>query len=432
MTRSDADITVDEPVGDGHKLGIGAVPLLAAMRDEGPDAVLHIDSDSIDASQGSTEARDIRALIEAGYITPLHDGSSDYCITAHGTAALESIEAEWSDAGVRIRQSARPLLMESLNRAARSIISASGPSKELSDSVSAVVARMNRPIIEKLSASMERSTQLTRELLEASGLGETLHQLQADLAHSFPKLNLDAVHHGWACLLVDPDEFNVAEFLTETGIPLAGATPPVVAEALMETDPSNSEGLILTHRTSIIAQCRYVLDQDPQAHATAFHLNRTALDLLEGGQFHGAQALASCALDPVANDTLKRTIEAGLIPRPEWLNDTQYGEWVEALIKHQEPDLTRKKWKVPEPVPSVEDRFQATLGNFRWSVTMPVLLSALTPSSKVKADGPYSRHATVHPANHNHFNEANAFRAVMTTTSLLWALAPTPPLAAVG
>lgn len=407
--------------GDGHRLTIGAARLLIAMRDEGPDAIKRIESDVLDGDDTNPRARHLQVLVSEGYLAPEHPGSSDYYMTAEGLRALEAFEADWR---ITVEKYIRPP-----DRAVRAYLESVGPSVQLAQTLTTELSRQYEPLFKTLRQSVWSSSHLASQLLEASGLTESLRKLQADLARSFPKINLDAVHHGWACLLVDPDDFNVAEFLAETGIPLAGAAPPNVARAIMDAEPHSRERLLLANRHAIIAQCRHVLEHSPQQYSTCIHLTARATHLFESEHFDAAQALASCGLDPIQEEVLDEIVDVELIPRPNGVSDGEYRHLAVALAKFTKPGK-----KPQEHIPPVTERYPATLRNFRWAITAPLLLSVLKHQDEVGVNAPYSRHATAHPRrdDHGHLNETNALRSIMTNVSFLWALAPTPPLATEG
>lgn len=415
------EISADDPDEQGHRLTVGAARILKGIRDEGPDATVRIDPESIDESHTDAEARHLRLLIAEGYLVPVTPGSRDYQATPEGLAALDTVEAEWREAMSKLQDSAPWKTVA--DQAAQYVNSAW--------TMPAFNIERILPYYSSHFDSIQRSLQpqinkLFAQLVD-SGLLETTRRIQADLARATAGLDFSRYFFGWDCLLIDPDEFNVPEFLADTGIPLAGSTPPEVTQALMDADPGVLESVLLANQDAILTQCRHVLNASCGEYETSRHLANRAIGVFEAGQPEGAQALASCALEPLLAPIWAAAVAAELVPRPEGMSDGQYTEHTTRLLKYRAPGSLP-----PETTPSVAERYEATLGNFPLAVTTPVLLSALTHQDNVPPGGNYSRHATVHPSDPGHFTEANAMRAIMTVVSLLWAAILRPHLASLG
>lgn len=417
-----SDAGTNDPADQGPRLTIGAARIMQSIRDGGPDGTVHIDPESIDEDHNGPEARHLRLLISEGYLAPISPGSHDYRVTTEGLAALEDFEAKWREIAKHIGMHTGLVDTSGLKNVVDRMFPALGATQSILASFNVSFALQFQPVIENLIAPARVTDQWATQILEASGLGESLRMMSEIVARSIPRIDLDlsSIHYGWDCLLVDPDEFNVPEFLADTGIPLAGSTPPAVAQALMAANPDDRETVLLTNRAAILAQCRRVLVMGDGDHEASRHLTSRAIALLEEGQYEGAQALASCALEPLLGPIYAAVIAAELVPRPEGMSEGQYPHHATSLLKHRTPGSL-----AAEVIPPVVERYEATLGNFPWAVTVPVLLSALTHQDNVPPGGNYSRHATVHPRESGHFTEVNAMRAVMTVVSLAWATQPT-------
>lgn len=410
------EINAEDPAGPSHRLTIGAVRILSGLRDKGPNMTVHIAPESVDEASTASEARHLRLLIAEGYLVPVAPGSRDYQATPEGLAALDAVEAECREIMSKLQDSVDFAPWKTVaSQAAQYVNSAR--------SMPAFNVERFLPNYSSHFDSIQKNLQpqinrLFAQLVD-SGLLETTRRVQADLARATARLDFSRFLYGWDCLLIDPDEFNVPEFLADTGIPLAGSTPPAISRAVMDTDPDDLESVLLAHRDAILTQCRRVLDVEDGEHKTSRHLTSRAIDLLEAGHFEGAQALASCALEPLLAPTWAAAVAAELVPRPEGMSDGHYPHHATNLLKRRTPGNLP-----PEATPSVAERYEATLGNFPLAVTAPVLLSALTHQDNIPPSGNYSRHATVHPGDPGHFTQANAMRAIMTVASLAWATQP--------
>lgn len=326
MAPPTSSADADDPEEDGHRVGHRGALILRRLRDDGPDATVQLDPPTDDKTSAKREAQTIRRLADDGYIEPTEPGSRDYRITGAGIAALEAFEAEWRDIVKRIGMQTGLADTSGLKRIVDGMFPSLSVTQSFLASVDSSIARQLQTATKSLLPTARATDQWATRVLEASGIGESLRRFSESVARSTPRINLDlsSVHFGWDCLFLDPDEFDVPEFLAATGIPLAGSTPPHVAQVLMGADAEYREATLLAHRADIYAQCRYVLEQDHADRAASATLTLDALDLLEAGHFAGAQALASCALDPVSTLALARGVELGMIPRPDGLNDAQY------------------------------------------------------------------------------------------------------------
>lgn len=393
-----------DPTPEHSKLTLGGYSILCDLIDHA-DGPTGPPPDPAEHSE-----QDWQTLLALGYITPAESRPGQYDVTEAGRAAV----AEFNE-GMRTVK-----LQTSALAAALQKNTSAHWQKTLFTYFGTKTQHQLLSAINPTIADAAKTAAWANTLIDSS-IRDSLRSTFASIIKSLdlPKIDLTGMHFGWGCLLRNPEQFSVPDFLADTGIPLAGSTPPSVSQALIDAGPEKAEACMLAHRAAITAQSRHALDINADEHGDWFNLARQTMDLLEDGHHAGAQALASCILTAI-HDTFKREILDGkLLPVPDNLPE---GVDIQELLRQFISRRTvHDKYAAHDP--GFAERFERTA--FRWAVTLPVLASALIPSHMASPDGSYSRNVTVHEGDPRHFTEANALRAVGTVVSLLWALHPT-------
>lgn len=274
---------------------------------------------------------------------------------------------------------------------------------------------------------------LTSQIMANAGLGERfLAQFTVDYSEILNQyksyFDLDRILYGWSPIMLEAEPNRILNFLAETSIPLVGATPPSLGVELLNADADDRENILLASVDNILEQCSSALDPPETGdHAGLFELANRALIAFEAGHLEAAQALATVALDrTVATQVNEVLDEDQLEPDDPDMSSQDYEAMVKVVIGMPSKHKNKDRW-LGERTETLEDL------DVRRFLTMPILISAYTPFS-VKDDltlpKRYSRHATVHSGEPQHFTKANALRALMTLVSLLWAWHPTKALEA--
>lgn len=241
------------------------------------------------------------------------------------------------------------------------------------------------------------------------------------------RFDLDWVLYGWSPIVREAESNSILNFLTETGIPLAGATPPYLGVELLNANADDRENILLGSVDNVLEQCRSALDpQETGDHAGLFELANRALIAFEAGHIEAAQALATVALDRTVTAQVNEVLhENQLEPDDPDMSAKEYAAMVRVVLGKSHTHQKKSLW-LKDRSKQLEDL------DVRRFFTMPILTSAYTEFLADKEDSAlpknYSRHATVHSGKPKHFTKANALRALMTLVSLLWSWHPTRAL----
>lgn len=238
----------------------------------------------------------------------------------------------------------------------------------------------------------------------------------------------DVVLYGWSPIVRAAEPSCILNFLAETGIPLAGATPPSLGVELLDAETGDREVMLLASKASVLEQCKAALEaQETGEHAALFDLANRALIGFEAGHVEAAQALATVALDRTVTDQLDEVVaesQMEVVGNPD-MSLEEYEDMVRVVLGRTHRHVKKSVW--------LKDRTERLEElDVRRFLTMPILTSAYAGFSAKDKDAVlpknYSRHATVHSGDPEHFSEANALRALMTVVSLLWSWHPTKAL----